>query len=198
MRDSTPRTMASAWTLAPSPSVLSRFSRWPLIGAAIPWSDAWRKQISPALPGSRTTGSSRWLSGLVIAQMALVTAVTCSAGLLWRSLENVAAIRPAMNPDGRMLLLQSYLPDGRRERQHRHCLPAVSPVCPAWNGSRGPGGRTSAARWAARRSEWKWPGSRACSFTTTWSARPISTPPERACWAAARSRNPTPPPPRRW
>jgi predicted permease len=77
-----------------------------LIGAAIPWSDAWRRRISPALQGSRTTGSSRWLSGLVVAQMALVTAVTCSAGLLWRSLDKIAAIRPAMNPDGRVLLVQ--------------------------------------------------------------------------------------------
>ncbi|MBZ5617450.1 MAG: ABC transporter permease [Acidobacteriia bacterium] len=79
-----------------------------VIGAAIPWSDAWRRRISPALQGARTTGSSRWLSGLVIAQMALVTAVTCSAGLLWRSLDKIAATRPAMNPDARVLLVDGW------------------------------------------------------------------------------------------
>ena len=77
-----------------------------VIGAAIPWSDAWRRRISPALQGARTTGKSRWLSGLIVAQMALVTAVTCSAGLLWRSLDKISAIRPAMNPDARVLLVQ--------------------------------------------------------------------------------------------
>jgi predicted permease len=38
--------------------------------------------------------------------MAFVTAVTCSAGLLCRSFQNVAAIRPAMDPDRRLLLLE--------------------------------------------------------------------------------------------
>ena len=38
-------------------------------------------------------------------QMALVTGVTCSAGLLWRSLDKIAAVRPAMDPERRLLLV---------------------------------------------------------------------------------------------
>ena len=77
-----------------------------LAGALIPFSDAWKQRLLPALQTARTTGSSRWLGVLVIAQMALVTGVTCSAGLLWRSLENISAIRPAMDPDRRLLLVE--------------------------------------------------------------------------------------------
>lgn len=76
-----------------------------LIGAAIPLTDAWRRRLLPVLQTSRTGAPSRWLGALVVAQMALVTGVTCSAGLLWRSLGNVAAIRPAMDPDRRLLLV---------------------------------------------------------------------------------------------
>ena len=79
-----------------------------LAGALIPFSDAWKQRLLPALQMARTTGSSRWLGALVIAQMALVTGVTCSAGLLWRSLENVSAIRPAMDPDRRLLLVEGF------------------------------------------------------------------------------------------
>ena len=53
-----------------------------LLGAAIPLSDAWRRRIVPALHGSRTTRSSRWLTVLIVAQMAIVTGVVCSAALL--------------------------------------------------------------------------------------------------------------------
>ena len=80
-----------------------------LIGALIPLSDAWRRRVIPALSGSRITGSSRWLAVLVVAQMALVTGVTCSAGLLWRSLHNISAIRPAMDPHGRLLIVYGSL-----------------------------------------------------------------------------------------
>jgi predicted permease len=76
-----------------------------LIGALIPLADAWRRRILPVMQTSRLTGSSRWLAALVVTQMALVTGVTCSAGLLWRSLQNVSAIRPAMDPDRQMLLV---------------------------------------------------------------------------------------------
>ncbi len=80
------------------------------IAALIPLGDAWRRRISPALQGARVTGSSRWLTVLVIAQMALVTGVTCSAGLLWRSLQNISAIRPAMDPDRKLLLVTGSWP----------------------------------------------------------------------------------------
>jgi predicted permease len=82
-----------------------------VIGTLIPWSDAWKRRLIPALQGSRTTGSSRWLTALVVSQMALVTGVTCSAGLLWRSLENVSAIRPAMDPDRRLLMVRGFWDD---------------------------------------------------------------------------------------
>jgi predicted permease len=77
-----------------------------LIGAAIPLTDAWRRRLLPVLQSSRTGAPSRWLGALVVSQMALVTGVTCSAGLLWRSLDNVAAIRPAMDPDRSLLLVE--------------------------------------------------------------------------------------------
>ena len=79
-----------------------------LTGALIPLADAWKRRISPALSGTRVTGTSRWLAALVIVQMALVTGVTCSAGLLWRSLQNIAAIRPAMDPDRPLLLVRGF------------------------------------------------------------------------------------------
>lgn len=74
-----------------------------LIGALIPLADAWRRRIAPVMQSTRLIGTSRWLPVLVVAQMALVTGVTCSAGLLWRSLQNVSAIRPAMDPDKKLL-----------------------------------------------------------------------------------------------
>ena len=78
-----------------------------LLGAAVPLADAWRRRILPVLQVSRTGGSTRWLAALVIVQMALVTGVTCCAGLLWRSLGQLAAIRPAMDPDRQLLLVQA-------------------------------------------------------------------------------------------
>ena len=79
-----------------------------LTGALIPLADAWKRRIMPALQGTRTTKSSRWLAVLVIAQMALATGVTCSAALLWRSLQNVSAIRPAMEPDRKLLMVEGF------------------------------------------------------------------------------------------
>jgi predicted permease len=79
-----------------------------LIGALIPLSDAWKRRLADPMQGARTTGRSRWLGALVVAQMALVTCVACSAGVLWRSLQNVAAIRPAMDPGRNLLLLVGF------------------------------------------------------------------------------------------
>lgn len=104
-----------------------------LLGAAIPLSEAWRRRILPVLQTSRTGGSTRWLGALVVAQMALVTGVTCSAGLLWRSLENVAAIRPAMDPDRRLLLVAGgwdALPRNADTAQRLARVPGVEQV--AW------------------------------------------------------------------
>lgn len=77
-------------------------------GGLAPLGDAWKRSLIPSLQGARTTRASRWLGVLVIAQMALVTAGACSAGLLLRSLRNLAAIRPAMDPDRALLLVEGY------------------------------------------------------------------------------------------
>lgn len=84
-----------------------------IIGALIPLRDSWKRGLAPILQARWTTRSSRWLTALVVCQMALVTAATCSAGLLWRSLENVAAIRPAMDPDRSLLLVEGAWAGGR-------------------------------------------------------------------------------------
>jgi hypothetical protein len=60
----------------------------------------------PALHAVSSRSAARWLTGLVMLQVAMITAVAYSAGLLWSSLENVAAIRPAMDPDRKILMLQ--------------------------------------------------------------------------------------------
>ena len=83
-----------------------------VIGALIPLADAWKRRVVPAIQANRQARASRWLTGLVVAQMALVTGVACSAALLWRSLDNLAAVRPAMDPNGRLLIVVGNL-DGR-------------------------------------------------------------------------------------
>jgi predicted permease len=60
----------------------------------------------PGIQAPSGAKASRWLSALVIGQMAFVTAVTCSAGLLCRSFQNIAAIRPAMDPGRHLLLVE--------------------------------------------------------------------------------------------
>jgi predicted permease len=81
-----------------------------LIGGMVPLADSWKRSVLPSLAGARTTHASRWLGALVIAQMSLVTAGACSAGLLLRSLQNLSAIRPAMDPDRPILLAHGYWP----------------------------------------------------------------------------------------
>jgi predicted permease len=74
-------------------------------GALVPLRDAWNCRIVPALQAVTARSASRWLAGLVILQIGLITAFVDSAWLLGRSLDNVAAIRPAMDPDRNMLLI---------------------------------------------------------------------------------------------
>jgi predicted permease len=62
----------------------------------------------PALQAVSSPSANRWLAALVVVQMALITAVADSAGLLWRSLENVAAVRPAMDPDRKLLIVAGF------------------------------------------------------------------------------------------
>ena len=76
-----------------------------VVGALIPLRDVWKVGVMPALQAVSSPSASRWLAALVVVQMALITAVVDSAGLLWRSLENVAAVRPAMDPDRQLLIV---------------------------------------------------------------------------------------------
>ena len=78
------------------------------IGSLIPLSDAWKHRILPAIQTSIGGRPSRWMTALVVGQIAFVTAITCSAGLLWRSLQNISAIRPAMDPDRQVLLAPGF------------------------------------------------------------------------------------------
>ena len=82
------------------------------IGGLIPLADAWKRSLLPALQSTRSTHTSRWLGALVVAQMALVTGGACSAGLLLRSLKHIAAIRPAMDPDRSLLLVEGFWSSG--------------------------------------------------------------------------------------
>jgi predicted permease len=78
------------------------------VSGLIPLRDAWKRTGMPGLQGTRTTRASRWLTALVVAQMAVVTGITCSSALLWRSLANVSAIRPAMDPGRKLLMLTGF------------------------------------------------------------------------------------------
>lgn len=78
------------------------------VGALIPVRDVWKVGVMPALQAVSSPSANRWLAALVVVQMALITAVANSAGLLWRSLENVAAIRPAMDPDRNLLIVHGF------------------------------------------------------------------------------------------
>jgi predicted permease len=78
------------------------------VGALIPLRDVWKAGVMPALQAVSSPSANRWLAALVVVQMALITAVADSAGLLWRSLENVAAVRPAMDPDRKLLIVAGF------------------------------------------------------------------------------------------
>jgi predicted permease len=78
------------------------------VGAVIPLRDMWKVGVMPALQAVSSPSANRWLAALVVVQMALITAVANSAGLLWRSLENVAAVRPAMDPDRNLLIVAGF------------------------------------------------------------------------------------------
>lgn len=107
-----------------------------MVSSLIPLRETWKRRLMP-LHGSRQMRSSRWLNGLVIAQMSVVTGVSCPAALLWRSLEKVSAIRPAMDPDRELLMIEGFWPNraaalGRTEplAQRLSGLPGIGGV--AW------------------------------------------------------------------
>ncbi len=85
-----------------------------MLGAIVPLADAWKRSFSAALEGGRSTRASSWLGALVVAQIALVTGGAATSGLLLRTLDNVAAIRPAMDPDRALVLATGSW--GRQDR----------------------------------------------------------------------------------
>ncbi len=105
-----------------------------VIGAMIPLADTWRRRVTPVMQSTRVIGASRWLAVLVVVQMALVTGVTCSAGLLWRSLQNVSGIGPAMDPGRKLLTVFGVWDDRPRVEElaaRLERLPGVQQV--AWS-----------------------------------------------------------------
>jgi predicted permease len=79
-----------------------------LVGTALPFRDAGRTQVSPNLAARGATRTSRWLPALVVGQIAMVTGIVCVAGLLWQSMVNLSAIRPAMDPDRSLVLVSGF------------------------------------------------------------------------------------------
>jgi predicted permease len=94
-----------------------------LLGAFIPLTDAWRRTLAPALHGTRATRSSRWLTALIVSQMAIVTGIVCSAALLWRSLDNHAQVRPSMDPGRKLLLVR-----GSWDLKRQEVLPRIDAI----------------------------------------------------------------------
>jgi predicted permease len=80
-----------------------------LFTALIPLANAWRTGIVQALQPVATGRGTRWLAVLVVFQMALTTALASTAAQLFKTLDNVAAIRPAMDPERRMVLVEAHL-----------------------------------------------------------------------------------------
>jgi predicted permease len=107
------------------------------ISSLVPLRDAWRHGVAPAMRAGMTPAASRWLTGIVVAQIAFVTGASFSAAALWRTLQNVSAIRPAMDPDRRLLLVGGYWekdgPGNRTEMlsESLQALPGVERVAHA-------------------------------------------------------------------
>lgn len=79
-----------------------------LVGTALPLRDAGRAAVSPSLGSRGATRTSRWLPALVVGQIAMVTGIVCVAGVLWQSVVNLSTIRPAMDPDRRLVLVSGF------------------------------------------------------------------------------------------
>jgi predicted permease len=95
------------WFAATGLAVVTAFT------ALIPLANAWRVGIVQSLQPATTGRNLRWLAVLVVFQMALTTALAGSAAQLFQTLANVAQIRPALDPERRMTLVQASL--DRRE-----------------------------------------------------------------------------------
>jgi len=85
-----------------------------VVGGLLPFRDASSVAALPNLAGRGATRTSRWLPVLVVVQIAFVTGIICVAGLLWQSLQNVSTIRPAMDPDRRLVLVDGWWNSGEQ------------------------------------------------------------------------------------
>jgi predicted permease len=85
-----------------------------LVGTILPVREASKVAVAPNVLARSTTRRSRWLPVLVVAQIAFVTGIVCVAGLLWQSLQNVSTIRPAMDPDRSLVIVNGWWDSGAR------------------------------------------------------------------------------------
>ncbi len=85
-----------------------------LVGTLLPVREASKVAASPNVLARASTRRSRWLAVLVVAQIAFVTGIVCVAGLLWQSLQNVSTIRPAMDPDRSLVIVNGSWDSGGR------------------------------------------------------------------------------------
>lgn len=77
-----------------------------LLLAGLPAADAWRHSLVESFHAPSARKASRWLAVLVTVQIALITAMAYNAGLLGASLRKISMVRPAMDPDRPMVLLE--------------------------------------------------------------------------------------------
>jgi predicted permease len=79
-----------------------------LVGTVLPLRAASSVALSMTGVSRGLTRRSPWVPALVVVQVAFVTGIVSVAGLLGQSLENVSAIRPAMDPDRPLVLTDGY------------------------------------------------------------------------------------------
>jgi len=77
-----------------------------LVLAVLPAVDAWRHSLVESMQAPVSRRASRWLAVLVTAQIALITALAYNAGLLGVSLRRISMVRPAMDTDRPMVLME--------------------------------------------------------------------------------------------
>jgi len=82
-----------------------------LVSGLAPALQASKRDLLPALRGDSTPERGRLRRGLVVAQVALSTALLVAAGMFARSLANLAQIRPGMDPERSLLLVEATSPN---------------------------------------------------------------------------------------
>jgi predicted permease len=77
-----------------------------LLLAVLPAVDAWRHSLAESIHAPSSRKASRWLGALVTVQIALITAMAYNAGLLGVSLRKISMVRPAMDTERPIVLVQ--------------------------------------------------------------------------------------------